>query len=201
MLHRPASRGRVVLLVVTGQTLVHGVLTALSGHVGDEPVTGNGPLWLHHLSEDLTADHAAMAVGHALAAAAVGLWLAVGETALWAVLRRAPRLLPPERRPCSSYAEACRHRAGRCGSCSTEVSPHRSTTRAAAAWPDRCGPLPRQKEPCEEPSSRWQRSCSRSSPCRPARAPRAAVAAARPRSTSPSRAARSPPTVIGSRPR
>lgn len=37
-LGRPASTLRVVLLTVGGQTLVHGTLTALSGHRGDPPL-------------------------------------------------------------------------------------------------------------------------------------------------------------------
>src|SRR3712207_8594820 len=38
---------------------------------------------VHHLIEDMTGPHAAMAVGHVAAAALVGLWLAAGERALW----------------------------------------------------------------------------------------------------------------------
>ena len=37
-LGRPASTLRVVVLTVTGQTVVHGFLTALSGHRGDPPL-------------------------------------------------------------------------------------------------------------------------------------------------------------------
>lgn len=37
-LGRPASTGRVIALVVAGQTVVHGTLTALSGHRGDPPI-------------------------------------------------------------------------------------------------------------------------------------------------------------------
>jgi hypothetical protein len=37
-LARPASRLRLVLLVVAGQTLAHGVLTAMVGHRGDPPL-------------------------------------------------------------------------------------------------------------------------------------------------------------------
>lgn len=38
LLGRPASSLRVVLLVMAGQTFVHGTLTALSGHRGDPPL-------------------------------------------------------------------------------------------------------------------------------------------------------------------
>jgi hypothetical protein len=37
-LGRPASRLRVVLLLVSGQTFIHGGLTALAGHRGDPPL-------------------------------------------------------------------------------------------------------------------------------------------------------------------
>jgi hypothetical protein len=37
-LGRPASTLRIVLLTVGGQTVVHGILTALSGHRGDPPL-------------------------------------------------------------------------------------------------------------------------------------------------------------------
>jgi hypothetical protein len=37
-LGRPATRLRLVLLLVAGQTFVHGTLTALSGHRGDPPL-------------------------------------------------------------------------------------------------------------------------------------------------------------------
>lgn len=39
LLGRPASTLRVVLLVVAGQTLIHGTLTAMSGHKGDPPLS------------------------------------------------------------------------------------------------------------------------------------------------------------------
>jgi hypothetical protein len=38
LLGRPASTLRVVVLVVAGQTFIHGALTALSGHRGDPPL-------------------------------------------------------------------------------------------------------------------------------------------------------------------
>jgi hypothetical protein len=43
MLGRPASTLRVVLLVMAGQTFVHGTLTALSGHRGDPPLRRAAP--------------------------------------------------------------------------------------------------------------------------------------------------------------
>jgi hypothetical protein len=96
LLTRPAGPARIAGLLVVGQTGVHVVLTALAGHEGDEPA-GHvpGPEWLHHLTEDLSGTHAAMALAHAAAAAVVGLWLAVGERALWELLSRAVHLLLP----------------------------------------------------------------------------------------------------------
>jgi hypothetical protein len=96
LLTRPAGPATIAALLVVGQTGVHVVLTALSGHEGDEPVGhGHEPEWVHHLTEDLSGPHAAMALAHAAAAAAVGLWLAVGERALWELLWRAARFLVP----------------------------------------------------------------------------------------------------------
>jgi hypothetical protein len=96
LLTRPAGPARIVALLVVGQTVVHAALTALAGHEGDEPAGhGQGPEWLHHLTEDLSGAHAAMAVAHAAAAALVGLWLAVGERALWALVAHAARVLLP----------------------------------------------------------------------------------------------------------
>ncbi|HET7736727.1 MAG TPA: hypothetical protein VFK52_12170 [Nocardioidaceae bacterium] len=115
LLGRPASRARVVLLVALGQSLVHVVLTALVGHVGDpvaatrqlHPVgagqrTGtffdqtmppptevalSTPPWITHLVAELSGPHAFMAVTHLAAAVLVGLWLASGEQALLALLQ------------------------------------------------------------------------------------------------------------------
>jgi hypothetical protein len=39
LLGRPASTLRVVVLVMAGQTFIHGALTALAGHKGDPPLT------------------------------------------------------------------------------------------------------------------------------------------------------------------
>ena len=39
LLGRPASRLRIVLMLMTGQTFFHGALTALGGHAGDAPLT------------------------------------------------------------------------------------------------------------------------------------------------------------------
>ena len=96
LLRRPASTARVVLLLVVGQAAVHAALTALGGHRDDEPLAHpvHGPaLWLGHLAEDLTPEHATMAVGHALAAAVVGLWLAHGERTVWRLVAIAGRVL------------------------------------------------------------------------------------------------------------
>ncbi len=93
LLGTEASRARVVLLLVAGQAVVHGLLTALGGHRDDDPAGVSGPAWLAHLTADLTGPHALMALAHAAAAAVVGLWLASGERAAWALVRQAARLL------------------------------------------------------------------------------------------------------------
>lgn len=96
LLRRPATTTRIVLLLVVGQAAVHAALTALGGHRDDEPLARpvHGPaLWVAHLAEDLTAEHALMAVAHAAAAAVVGLWLAHGERTLWRLLSMAGRRL------------------------------------------------------------------------------------------------------------
>lgn len=98
LLRTRASTGRVVLMLVLGQAVVHTVLTAVSGHHEDEQpeAVATGPaLWLHHLAEDLTATHAVMALAHAAAAAVVGLWLARGEHALWLLVALAGHALAP----------------------------------------------------------------------------------------------------------
>jgi hypothetical protein len=91
----PASTRRVVALLVVWQTLIHGALTVLSGHRGDlsdahaEPgAQAHGVVTsrVHHLIEDLTGQHAAMALGHLVAAVLLGLWLAAGERAVWRIL-------------------------------------------------------------------------------------------------------------------
>jgi hypothetical protein len=96
LLRRPAGTGRVVLLLVVGQAAVHAALTALGGHRDDPTPThpGTGPaLWVARLAEDLTADHALMALAHAAAAAVVGLWLAHGERTVWRLLDLTGRAL------------------------------------------------------------------------------------------------------------
>ena len=91
LLGRPATQGRVVLLVVAGQLLTHTALAALAGH--PPPVTGNAGHTGHagHLADAAaqTAGHgpaAVMALAHLMAAVVVGLYLAVGEDALWGLL-------------------------------------------------------------------------------------------------------------------
>lgn len=109
LLGAPASTRRVVALLVTWQTLVHGALTVLSGHrdltsvpappahaarsdhaaVLPTPDEGFAEIVVRdvaHLVEDVTGAHPGMVLGHLAAAALVGLWLAAGERALWAVL-------------------------------------------------------------------------------------------------------------------
>lgn len=98
LLRRPASTARVVLLLVVGQAAVHAALTALGGHHDDEPLAHplHGPaLWVAHLAEDLTPEHALMAGAHAVAAAVVGLWLAHGERTVWRLVALAGRVLVP----------------------------------------------------------------------------------------------------------
>ncbi len=102
-LRTQASTARVVVLLALGQTVVHGALTALAGHRGEPAEHGAHSLLgaVHHLTEDLTGPHAAMALAHALAAATVGAWLASGEHALWALVGWAGRALArlPEHAP------------------------------------------------------------------------------------------------------
>ena len=96
LLRRQASTARVVLLLVVGQAAVHAALTALGGHEDDEPLAhaGHGPaLWVAHLAEDLTPEHALMAGAHAVAATVVGLWLAHGERTVWRLVALAGRVL------------------------------------------------------------------------------------------------------------
>ncbi len=97
LLRTQASTVRVVLLLVLGQAVVHGALTALAGHRDDLvlPATAALPMprWMLHLTEDVTGPHAAMALAHAAAAAVVGLWLARGEHAVWTLVRLAGRSL------------------------------------------------------------------------------------------------------------
>lgn len=89
-LGRPASYALLAVLVAGGQTLVHLVLTAVSGHSGaDGHEAGPPPTLGHaveHLRDDLSGPHLAMALAHLTAAAAVAAWLHVGEQALWAVI-------------------------------------------------------------------------------------------------------------------
>ncbi len=54
-LGRPASRLRVVMLLVAGQTFVHGALTALTGHRGDPPLTHADPLPVAPVASSLPA--------------------------------------------------------------------------------------------------------------------------------------------------
>jgi hypothetical protein len=98
LLRRPASTARVVLLLVVGQAAGHAALTALGGHHDDEPLAHplHGPaLWVAHLAEDLTPEHALMAGAHAVAAAVVGLWLAHGERTVWRLVALAGRAFVP----------------------------------------------------------------------------------------------------------
>lgn len=89
---REASRREIVCLLAVGQTLMHGVMTAVAGHAGEpEPeVAGSSGAVAHaveHLVSDLTPAHAPMALAHLAAAVATGIWLAHGERVLWSLLR------------------------------------------------------------------------------------------------------------------
>lgn len=99
-LEQQASRTRLALLLVAGQTTIHFAMTALAGH-GDEggleasSVAGALHDAVHHLRADAVAD-APMMTAHLAAAAVTGLALGHAERALWAVLgllARAARLV------------------------------------------------------------------------------------------------------------
>lgn len=79
-LGREASRLQILLLLMGGQTLLHGAMTVTSGNAGDH---GTVMTTLQHLFEELTLAHAPMTLAHLAAAALTGLWLAHGERALW----------------------------------------------------------------------------------------------------------------------
>lgn len=111
-----ATPVRLVLLVVAGQTAVHGVLSSLAGHRGDpvpvavpaapvalgegrpsrffdhyEAVAASstaqpGSDLLAHQVEHLTAQGPVMVLAHLGGAVALGLFLAVGESALWSLV-------------------------------------------------------------------------------------------------------------------
>ena len=87
-LGREASRRQIFLLLIGGQTLLHGAMTVTAGNAGDngtEHSTFSGTVvtTLQHLFEELTPAHAPMTLAHLAAAALTGLWLAHGERALW----------------------------------------------------------------------------------------------------------------------
>lgn len=90
VLDRQASRSRLALLLIGGQTTIHFAMTALAGH-GDEgglqASTALGALHdaVHHLRADAFSDGPMMAA-HLAAAAATGLVLGHAERALWTVL-------------------------------------------------------------------------------------------------------------------
>ncbi len=93
LLFRPASRLRLVALLVGGQAYVHTVLSATAGHTGGHgsattPASGSPWEFASHWVADL-ATHAPMMAAHCVAALLVGLWLAHGEAALWTVVELA----------------------------------------------------------------------------------------------------------------
>lgn len=99
-LDRQASRTRLALLLIGGQTTIHFAMTALAGH-GDEgglrASTVHGALTdaVHHILEDLFTD-GPMMLAHLAAAALTGVLLGHAERALWhvlALLRRATGLV------------------------------------------------------------------------------------------------------------
>ena len=114
LLGRPATRGRVVLLLVAGQLLTHTALgllaghatavTGHSGHAGHTTHAGHAIATVDATRAADAADYgsaAVMALAHLLAAVVVGLYLAAGEDALWRLLGLAgdgaQRLLDGER--------------------------------------------------------------------------------------------------------
>jgi hypothetical protein len=94
-LDRQASRRRLALLLIAGQTTIHFAMTALAGH-GDEgglqanTVAGALHDAAHHLRVDAVSD-GPMMLAHLAAAGATGLALGHAERALWAVLRLVAR--------------------------------------------------------------------------------------------------------------
>lgn len=104
LLLRPASGLLLALSLSAGQAVVHVVLTAAAGHVGDSTMTGmSGTTGGHeHMQASgvsmsaLSAHvvgHAPMMAAHITVAALVGLWLARGESALWTLIALAARRL------------------------------------------------------------------------------------------------------------
>lgn len=116
LLLRRASAPALALMVLGGQTWVHGVLSAAGGHVGEQralqsagvplPVQGQGTLleqyrsglaatpgpgqdWLLHQVDHFVAQGPLMLAAHLGGALVLGLFLAVGEESLWALLRLA----------------------------------------------------------------------------------------------------------------
>ncbi|MDO7868314.1 hypothetical protein [Nocardioides jiangxiensis] len=94
-LDQQASRTRLALLLVGGQTTIHFAMTALAGH-GDEgglratSVAGALTDAVHHLREDLVAD-GPMMLAHVAAAVLTGILLGRAERALWTVIDLARR--------------------------------------------------------------------------------------------------------------
>lgn len=87
-LGREASRLKILLLLIGGQTLLHGAMTVTAGHAADHGTerstfSGTVTTTLQHLFEELTPDRAPMTLAHLAATALTGLWLAHGERALW----------------------------------------------------------------------------------------------------------------------
>ena len=112
LLARPASVRRVVLLLCSGQGVLHLLLSVVAGH-GARPAPTSGPHYYathsmladsapaaatHGMAAELTSGlggllgHLTSGAGlrmiatHLVAAAVVGLWLAAGEKALWSAL-------------------------------------------------------------------------------------------------------------------
>ena len=83
LLRCPASTLRVVMLIVLGQTAVHGALAAMAGHRGEHASHGHG------LLSELAGPETLMALMHVAASVLVGLWVAAGERALWSLVRLA----------------------------------------------------------------------------------------------------------------
>lgn len=112
-MRREVTTGRLLVLLVGGQTAVHALLSAMAGHQGqaavrtvyrpgEAPFAAAGlhpgsfptseaappalPSWIVHAVSDLI-HQPLMAASHLAAAVAVALWLRLGEQALWSLIR------------------------------------------------------------------------------------------------------------------
>lgn len=78
-----ASRTRILLALVGGQSLMHLVLSSLAGHRGSASSEGG---WWAHQAQHLTEQGLGMLVAHTVGALALGLFLALAEERLFRAL-------------------------------------------------------------------------------------------------------------------